>query len=88
MCSHTFWEIALSAEYLLSFLCGSKHQRKKKSEIVSKKLCPFDMMNMIICLLGEDSGDFTSGLGATGWTGLVCLAASFFRLIRLFSNIS
>lgn len=30
----------------------------------------------------------TSGLGATGWTGLVCLAASFFRLTRLFSNIS
>lgn len=39
-------------------------------------------------LLGEDKGDFTSGLGATGWTGLVCLAASFFRLICLFSNIS
>lgn len=46
------------------------------------------MTIMKICLLGEDSGDFTSGLGATGWTGLVCLAASFFRLIRLFSNIS
>ena len=29
-----------------------------------------------------------SGLGATGCTGLVCLAASFFRLILLFSNIS
>ena len=29
-----------------------------------------------------------SGLGATGWTGLVCLAASFFRLTLLFSNIS
>lgn len=39
-------------------------------------------------LLGEESGDFTSGLGATGWTGLVCLAASFFRLTRRFSNIS
>lgn len=39
-------------------------------------------------LLGEESGDFTSGLGATGCTGLVCLAASFFRLTRRFSNIS
>lgn len=29
-----------------------------------------------------------SGLGATGCTGLVCLAASFFRLILLLSNIS
>lgn len=87
MWSHTFLQIALSTEYLLSFLCGSKHQRKNP-EIVSKKLCSFDMMIMIICLLGEDSGDFTSGLGATGWTGLVCLAASFFRLMRLFSNIS
>lgn len=43
---------------------------------------------MCSVLLGEDSGDLTSGLGATGCTGLVCLAASFFRLTRLFSNIS
>lgn len=33
--------------------------------------------------LGEDSGR-----GATGWTGLVCLADSLFRLTCLFSNIS
>lgn len=38
---------------------------------------------------GEDTGDFmASGRGATGWTGRVCLAASFFRLIILFSNMS
>lgn len=29
-----------------------------------------------------------SGLGATGCTGLVCLAASFFRLTLLLSNMS
>lgn len=39
-------------------------------------------------ILGDACGDLTSGLGATGWTGRVCLAASFFRLTRLFSNIS
>jgi len=39
-------------------------------------------------LPGEESGDLTSGRGATGWTGRVCLAASFFRLTRLRSNIS
>lgn len=33
--------------------------------------------------LGEDSGR-----GATGWTGLVCLADSLFRLTCRFSNIS
>lgn len=42
------------------------------------------------CLPGEVQGDFTkaSGLGATGWTGRVCLAASFLRLTCLFWNIS
>lgn len=29
-----------------------------------------------------------SGRGATGWTGRVCLAANFFRLTLLFSNMS
>lgn len=39
---------------------------------------------------GELRGDLmkASGLGATGWTGLVCLAANFFRLTLLLSNMS
>src|SRR4029434_5040891 len=39
---------------------------------------------------GEDMGDLgkASGRGATGWTGRVCFAASFFRLTRRLSNIS
>lgn len=84
----TFLQMTVSAECLLSFLCWSKGRGRKTGEMSSDTRCSFDALITSIGLLGEDSGDFTSGLGATGWTGLVCLAASFFRLMRLFSNIS
>lgn len=50
-----------------------------------------EMFNEIgVSLPGEELGDLTkaSGLGATGCTGRVCLAASFLRLPFRFSNIS
>lgn len=42
------------------------------------------------CVPGEGEGDLVSasGRGATGCTGRVCLAASFFRLACLRWNIS
>lgn len=41
-----------------------------------------------LAVLGEALFGEDSGCGATGCTGLVCLAASFFKLACLFSNIS